>query len=100
MPTFCGAAGTEYLHTNRMKYMACEVFKIANEISPLCIQDLIALKHTQYSMRQDYSAVVPPARTTKYGLKSVMHEGPRVWNSLPNDIRIADNFSKTSSELG
>ena len=34
-------------------------------------------KHAkQYSMRQDNSAVVPPARTTKYGLKSLMHEGP------------------------
>ena len=26
-------AGTEYLHTNRTKYMACEVFKIVNKIS-------------------------------------------------------------------
>ena len=70
------AAGTEYLHTNRVKYMACEVFKIVNKISPLFIQYLIALKHTQYSMRQDNSAVVPPARPTKYGLKSFMHGGP------------------------
>ena len=67
-------AGTEYLHTDRTKYMACEVFKIVNKMSPLFIQDLIALKHTQYSMRQENSAVVPPARTTKYGLKSFLHE--------------------------
>ena len=65
------AAGTEYLHTNRVKYMACEVFKIVNKISPLFIQDFIALKHTQYSIRQDNSAVVPPVRTTKYGLKII-----------------------------
>ena len=62
-------AGTDYLHTDRTKYMACEVYKIVNKMSPLFIQDLIALKHTQYSTRQENSAVVPPARTTKYGLK-------------------------------
>ena len=82
--------------------MVCEVFKIVNKISPLFIQDLIALKHTQYSMRQDNSA----ACTTKYGLRSFMHEGPRVWNSLPNDsasqtiLAVFEDFFRTGMVQG
>ena len=33
--------------------MACEVFKIVNNIAPSFIQNLIMLKCSQYSMRKD-----------------------------------------------
>ena len=38
-------------------------------------------------MRKDNTAVVPKANTSKYGLKSFVHDGPRIWNSLPNEMR-------------
>ena len=43
--------------------MACEVFKIVNNIAPSFIQKLIMLKCSQYSMRKDNPAVVPKANT-------------------------------------
>ena len=67
--------------------MACEVFKIVNNISPSFIQNLIIIKCSQYSLRKDNTAVVPKANTAKYGLKSFAHDGPRIWNSLPNEMR-------------
>ena len=39
------------------------------------------------------SAIIPSAQTSTYGLKSFSHEGPRVWNSLPNEFRVIDNYS-------
>jgi hypothetical protein len=30
--------------------------------------------------------------TTKYGLKSFCYEAPQIWNSLPNEMRQADNY--------
>ena len=39
--------------------MACEVFKIVNDLSPTFISDLIAIKHSQYSMRRINSAFYP-----------------------------------------
>ena len=33
--------GTVPLHIKRMKFMACEVFKIVNDLSPKYIQDLV-----------------------------------------------------------
>ena len=37
--------------------MACEVFKIVNNIAPSFIQNLITLKCSQYSMRKENTAV-------------------------------------------
>ena len=75
----------------RLKLMACEVFKIVNDLSPSFISDLIAIKHSQYSMRSIISACIPKARKPKYGLKSFAHGGALVWNSLPNELRTSEN---------
>ena len=48
-------ANTEHLHVKRIKEMACKVFKIVNNIAPSFIQNLIILRCSQYSMRNDNS---------------------------------------------
>ena len=55
--------------------MACEVFKIVNNIAPTFIQNLIMLKCSQYSMRKDNTAVVPKANTSKH-LNHLFMMGP------------------------
>ena len=81
-------SGTEYLH------VACEVFKIVNDLSPSFIRGLVEIKHSQYSMRRINSAFIPKARTTKYGLKSFAHVCVLVWNSLPNELRTSENYGQ------
>ena len=87
-------ANTEHLHVKRIKEMACEVFKIVNNIAPIVIPNLIILRCSQYSMRKDNTAVVPKANTSKYGLKSFVLNGPRIWNSLPNETRKKVNYGE------
>ena len=89
-------AGAEYLHIKRVKEMALEVFKIVNNIAPTFIENIIALKRSQYSLRNDTSAVIPRANTTKYGLNSFAHEGARIWNRLPNVFRVNENYREFS----
>ena len=89
-------AGADYLHIKRVKEMAREVFKIVNNIAPTFIENIIALKRSQYSLRNDKSAVIPRANTTIYGLNSFAHEGARIWNSLPNVFRVNENYREFS----
>ena len=89
-------AGAEYLHIKRVKEMAREVFTIVNNIAPTFIENIIAVKHSQYSLRNDKSAVIPRTNTTKYGLNSFAHEGARIWNSLTNVFRVNENYREFS----
>ncbi len=77
--------------------MAREVFKIVNNIAPTFIENLIALKRSQYCLRNEKTAVVPRANTTKYGLNSLAHEGAQIWNSLPNVFRVNENYREFST---
>ena len=72
--------------------MACEVFKIVNKLSPEYIQDMISIKTSTYNFRGERKADIPRANTTRYGLRSFRSEAPRIWNSLPNNLRVAESY--------
>lgn len=85
-------SGTSPLHIKRMKLMACEVYKIVNDLSPQYIRDLINIKVSQYNFRSEHQASLPQVNSSRYGLKSFRYEAARIWNSLPNNIRTAESF--------
>ena len=71
--------------------MAREVYKIVDELSPNYIRDLVNLKHSSYDFRSERKADVPRVNSSRYGLKSFRSEAPRIWNNIPNDLRVADS---------
>ena len=80
------AVNTEHIHEERMKEMACEVFRVVENITPTLIQKLLLLKCSHYTLKKGKTAVVPKANTSKCGSKSFVHE-PRIWNILPDELR-------------
>ena len=72
--------------------MACEVFKIVNKLSPEYINDIVNIKPSTYNFRAERLAEVPRVNTTRYGLRSFGSEAARVWNSLPNELRVAESY--------
>ena len=78
--------------------MACEVFKIVNDLSPFFISNLVAMKHSQYSMRRINSAFIPKALTTKYGLKSFAHGVPGVEQSAKQTTNIRKLWSVSQTD--
>ena len=84
------------LHIGRMKLMAIEVFKILNTstISPTYIQDLVKEKISNYNFRNKKQVEIPKVNSKRYGMKSFRFEAAQVWNSLPNEMRLAENFNQ------
>ena len=83
---------TQPLHVRRLKQMACEVYKIVNRLSPEYINDLVNIKSSSYNFRAERQAEIPRVNTTRYGLRSFRSEAARVWNSLPNELRVAESY--------
>ena len=72
--------------------MASKVYKIVNGIAPDYIKDLINIKQSKYYFRRENQASLPAVKSTRYGLRSFRYEATRIWNSLPNDLRLAESF--------
>ena len=83
---------TEPLHVRRIKQMASEVYKIVNDIAPPYIKDLINIKHTNYNFRREKQASIPTVNSTRFGIRSFRYGAAHVWNSLPNNIRLAESY--------
>ena len=72
--------------------MAREVFKIVNKLFPEYINDLVKIKPSTYNFLVERHAEVPRVNTNRYGLRSFRSEATRVWNSLPNELRVAESY--------
>ena len=75
--------------------MAWEVFKIVTKLIPEYINDLVKIKHSTYNFRAERHAErvkMTRVNTTRYGLRSFRTAAARVWNSLPNELRVAESY--------
>ena len=86
------STNTAPIHVRRMKQMASEVYKIVNDIAPDYIKDLINIKQSNYNFRRKNLASLPSVKSTRFGLRSFHYEAACIWNSLPNDLRLAESF--------
>ena len=79
-----------------MKSIAIETYKCLNGIAPEYIRDLVKYKNAKYNFRYENMLQLPTVRTSRYGKKknSFRFEAARVWNSLPNEIRCAENMKE------
>ena len=72
--------------------MASEVYKIVNGIALVYIKDLINIKQLNYNFRRENQASLPAVKSTRYGVGSFRYEAARIWNCLPNNLRLAESF--------
>ena len=85
-------SNTQPLHVRRLKQMACEVYKIFHQMCPEYIQNLVNLRVSSYNLRGDKIADIPRVNSTRFGLRSFRYEAARVWNSLPNELRVVESY--------
>ena len=85
-------SNTTTLYLKRVRIMAQEVYKAINDQSPKYSQELLRSRHSKYPTRRPLDIYVPSVKQIKFGYRSYSYEAPSVWNSLPNEIRTAENF--------
>ena len=69
----------------------CHTLKVLNETAPVYLRDLIE-KYIPVKMlrSESYSLLrVPRSHTTMYGERSFRASTPRMWDELPNHIKLA-----------
>ena len=85
------------LQIRRQRTMALETFKIINQLTPVCLQNLVNVKKSKYSFRYNNIVDIPQVKTTIYGKKSFRYAAAAMWNSLPDHFRTKSSFSQFKS---
>ena len=75
------------LHTSRLRYIVCEVFKCLHDINPAYLNDIFVVNNHNYDTRGVMTLRLPRYNSIKYGRDCFSYSGTLLWNSLDNDFR-------------
>ena len=68
--------------------LAIEMFKVANKTSPEIMQEVFQIKDQgYYFLKTQRDFVIPPVKSVNYGLESIRFLGPKIWETLPDNLK-------------
>ena len=84
-------SGKPTMNLARERLLCTEVYKALNSLNPCFMQELFKLRETNRNARNKYklNLNVPVVNQVTYGTKSFRSFGPKIWNSLPHDVKSA-----------
>ncbi len=87
------------LYIVRLRNMATEIFKALHGSTPIYIKDLFEEKDKIYNLRSIVSLKQPKCNTVTYGLNSFRYKGAKIWNDLPNKIKISITLTEFKNQI-
>ena len=85
----------------RIQYkIILQVFKALNNMAPVYLKDKLKLKRDN-GLRSDKKNIlyVPTSRLKSYGDRAFSYAGPRLWNALPDHLRLCSTPDKFKKDL-
>ena len=74
----------------RLRVLAIEIYKTLNDLNPSFMKEIFSFKN--YSKLHPNNIAVKHHNTAKYGDKSLNTLGPKIWNSLPENIKAESSY--------
>ena len=76
------------MHHKNLQALVTEMFKVYNKTSPEIMQEIFTIKEQgEYNLRNQADFVVPHVKSVNFGFESVRYIGPKIWESLPQDLK-------------
>ena len=78
----------------RLRYLCAEIYRTVNGLNPSYMKNVFKKSNTLRSKRMQHqnNLSVPQPNYYEFGTKSLASFGPKVWDSLPINIRSAETF--------
>ena len=86
----------------RIKYKVCLLtFKALRDQGPVYIRDMLSIRSGHYTLRssQILSLEVPRTKRKTLGDRAFRVAAPKMWNSLPKDLRAVETVSEFKNKL-
>ena len=99
---FCSTTSQKKLETlNLLQFISIlldcwhlKFTKLCTNLNPAFLKNYFLPKPTSYNLRRNDVLSIPKVKTSNYGIKSIRFLGPKIWNSLPNEIKSSRNANQ------
>ena len=82
------------MRISRLRALCVEIYKTISKSNPPFKQDIFKLKQTTRSARNPNELIHHRPNQVTFGSKSLLSQGPQIWNALPKEIKLAENIQK------
>ena len=79
------------IEVRKLRCLAIEIFKTINNLNPSFMKEIFTLNTSRDTSRN--KLVVKTQRTKRYGSDTLRSLGPKIWNSLPTDMKNSDSLT-------
>ena len=76
------------IHERNLQKLAVEMYKVKHKLCPKPFQDLFTMKE-----RGKNDFVIPRVKTVNRGIETIRYRGPKTWEIVPEDIKMAETLS-------
>ena len=86
------------IHQRNPQILATEIFKVKNSLAPAIMTEVFEIKERHYNLRSEASHFKREnVKSTHYGIQSVRHLRPKIWNIVPQNIRESNSLNEFKS---
>ena len=86
------------IHQRHLHALICEVFKSLNNLNPEFMWLYFVFKNITYSIRNG-PLLRLPAKSTSYGINSVLFTARLLWNSLPQSVKYSESIAELKTKM-
>ena len=76
----------------RLRFLAIEMYKCVYKLNPQYMSDLFHERRLRYNLRNSNLLTQHRFTTKKYGFRSFIYYGAKLWNALPVDLKQIDQL--------
>ena len=87
------------LYVNRQRVILQYMYKILNDDVPPYLTDSISLDTNRHTTRCLMKVKQPAFRTITHGRYSMSYYGPKLWNILPNNLKMCKSYKAFKMSL-
>ena len=89
--------GKTTMEIKRLRTLAIGIFKTLNNLNPSFMREIFY--RSPYATHKDLNLFVERHNTVRFGQSSLKTLGPKIWNALPEKIRLETNLINFKSSI-
>ena len=80
------------IHQKNLEFLATEIYKFQNSVSPTMMNDIFFSRQNIYNLRKFRELLTATKNTVDFGTETITYRGPQLWNLIPGQNKIGINF--------
>ena len=87
------------IHQRHVHTLICEAFKSLNNLNPEFMWSYFVFKNITYNIRNSPLLRLTSAKSTSYGINSVLFRACLLWNSLPQSVKYGESIAELRTKM-